>query len=771
MSNGLDTTTWLQWAQFYAGLGLPVLPLEGKEPARHPSGRLTPEGKPVRLGAYAASSDPAQWRAWMAHYGSANIGIAIPQGKLAIDVDPRHAGDVDFEALEREHGERFDFGTFTQRSGGGGLHLIYDVPADTRYPLGKLEGKHGIDIKQHGGYLVAAPSVHPDTGKRYEIAGAMAFASPPSWVRARLTSSSESRVARDASHDRRLDDMRFGMDPTRAIADVPDAAIVDALRAVAPLYVPGNRHHVRVKMGALLNRLGWSRESIERFGRGLYAAYGGDNEDKIARETVMGMAYPSGYFDLVAMAPAGYREAIGKALDGIHNPFGSELRATNARARQQIEAAFAQQQQTQPAETATRDDRVARGRALRDAWRLTAPREPIKPLILGIPVADGITTFIVGAPNAGKTPFALLLATSLATGRPLLGRATTQRPVVLLAFEKSHEGSPKLWRVACGVGVDVAKTDGLTFVEADRQGLHLGDATTRDEVAALVAAIHADTGMAPVVIVDTYSSSVNGLKPNDGEYAAPMREFDNALRAIAPCAIVHLVHTRKDIDGRISLADIGGTGQLAAVCSAAVALDRVDPEDKTRLRLSVLRGETSDSCDLEFRWSDPSGDAGPLVATVIASANGEIGESSTGTSLSTRPAKRETRDDRNDAAQVQLERVLDSMQDGESLTLTELRQRGGVSKTARYTDPFDARVKVAVKDGRLSTTPNGRGSYRYRRQRQVCEMPAPNAGGFPVTHVQPPGVPPLLPLGPNFDPLPGTPSTATPTQPQRGPAP
>lgn len=757
-TKGLDPNTWLQWAQYYASLGFAMLPLAGKDPAPRPDGRRKPDGEPIRLGAYDASADPAQWRAWVAYYGTCNIGIAIPQGKIAIDVDPRHEGDVDFEALERAHGETFNLRTFAQKTGGGGWHFVYDAPHGQRYPGGKLEGRKGLDVKQHGGYLVAAPSVHPDTGKCYELAGFPVFAKPPGWVR--FADVSESRVTRDSSHDTRLDNLRFGMDPAKAIADVSDDAIARAVQAVASIYVPGQRHHVRVKMGALLNRRGWSRESVERFGRALCTTYGGDNENKIARETVMGMGYPSGYFELIEMVPHENRETFAAQLDALTNPFGDEYRATNARAAAEFRAAFGQPNAAngeRPAATSDIDDRVARGRALKAAWRVTTPREPIKPLIDGIPVADGITTFIVGAPNAGKTPLALLLATSIATGKPLLGRATTQRPVVLLAFEKSHEGSPKLWRVAKGLNVDVAATEGLSFVEADRQGLHLDDGKgkTRGEVADLVAAIHADTGLAPVVIVDTYSSSVNGLKPNDGEYAAPMRDFENALRAVAPCAVVHLVHTRKDVAGRLTLADIGGTGQLAAVCSAAIGLDRANPEDKTRLRLCVLRGETSDSRDIEFRWSDPSGDEGPLVAEVIDTfPNGETGETFRGT----RSAKRETRADLEDAAQAQLERALDSMQDGESLTMTELRQRGSVSKTARYMNPFDARVRVAVKDGRLSTTPNGRGSYRYQRRRQVGEMPAPHGGGFPATHVQPPGAPPLLTFYNHFDSisLPGT---------------
>jgi putative DNA primase/helicase len=153
--------TWLEYARYYASLGLPVMPLVGKKP-------LTPNGFKD------ASLDPNVWLEWLQRFGPCNIGIAMPLGKVAIDVDLRNDGERQLEALEQRFGERFDLNTFTQRTngvGGGGWHFIYDAPPDLKYPADKLEGEGGIDVKQQWlGYLVAAPSLHPDTGLRYELA-------------------------------------------------------------------------------------------------------------------------------------------------------------------------------------------------------------------------------------------------------------------------------------------------------------------------------------------------------------------------------------------------------------------------------------------------------------------------------------------------------------------------------------------------------------------------------------------------------------------------
>jgi hypothetical protein len=54
------------------------------------------------------------------------------------------------------------------RSGGGGLHRYFVTPQDVeiRSRIG-LSRIHGLDVKGWHSYIVAAGSVHPDTGKEY----------------------------------------------------------------------------------------------------------------------------------------------------------------------------------------------------------------------------------------------------------------------------------------------------------------------------------------------------------------------------------------------------------------------------------------------------------------------------------------------------------------------------------------------------------------------------------------------------------------------------
>jgi hypothetical protein len=128
--------------------------------------RCEPNGKrPLGgRGHLDATTDPETIIRWWTETPEANIGIACDASKLVvIDVDTRRGGYKTLEALEAEIGLYPD--TVVARTGcrEPGLHLYYRVPEGMEFK-GKLGP--GIDIKHHG-YVVAAPSVHPDGG-RYE---------------------------------------------------------------------------------------------------------------------------------------------------------------------------------------------------------------------------------------------------------------------------------------------------------------------------------------------------------------------------------------------------------------------------------------------------------------------------------------------------------------------------------------------------------------------------------------------------------------------------
>jgi len=136
-----------------------------------------------------ATCDEAVIRSWWNREPRANIGIALGKasGIFAIDVDPRSGGDAALESLLAAHGPLPS--TVEAVTGGGGRHILlrYDPRLDgvTWRPLAT-----GVDVKGDRGYIVAAPSIHPN-GSTYAWEHSsrptdVPIADPPAWLIDRL---------------------------------------------------------------------------------------------------------------------------------------------------------------------------------------------------------------------------------------------------------------------------------------------------------------------------------------------------------------------------------------------------------------------------------------------------------------------------------------------------------------------------------------------------------------------------------------------------------
>ncbi len=140
----------------YASKGLAVIPLQGKIP-------LTSHGS------HDASKDPEQIRDWWTMWPNANIGIATGKttGLYVIDADedPEKGkfGLTSIRQWERRNGTLPE--TCTVRTGRGGRHYYY---FDKDEHPNANDIINDVDVRGEGGYVVAPPSVHPDTGAAYE---------------------------------------------------------------------------------------------------------------------------------------------------------------------------------------------------------------------------------------------------------------------------------------------------------------------------------------------------------------------------------------------------------------------------------------------------------------------------------------------------------------------------------------------------------------------------------------------------------------------------
>jgi Bifunctional DNA primase/polymerase, N-terminal/Primase C terminal 1 (PriCT-1) len=161
----------------YAQQGLSVIPLQypirtgngficscGRvgcsSPAKHPAGHLVPNGlrdATTDTNIVASWFEDAPW----------NLGLVTggPTGVFVLDVDPRHGGDESISRLEQIHGP-FPL-TWRFLTGGGGEHLVFRVQEGVvKNSAQKIAP--GIDVRGHGGYIVAPPSRHI-SGRPYSI--------------------------------------------------------------------------------------------------------------------------------------------------------------------------------------------------------------------------------------------------------------------------------------------------------------------------------------------------------------------------------------------------------------------------------------------------------------------------------------------------------------------------------------------------------------------------------------------------------------------------
>lgn len=118
-------------------------------------------GKHPLAGFHAAASDEASIRRQFKRprVGGVYLRTGSGSGITVLDIDPRHGGDETLARLEAELGPLPP--TLTAQTGGGGRHFLF------RYTPGlksKADLEAGLDIRNDGGCIIAAPSPHLSGG-------------------------------------------------------------------------------------------------------------------------------------------------------------------------------------------------------------------------------------------------------------------------------------------------------------------------------------------------------------------------------------------------------------------------------------------------------------------------------------------------------------------------------------------------------------------------------------------------------------------------------
>lgn len=154
----MPDNTLLNCARYYTEkLGLRIFPCNGKIPAF--------KGE---HGCLDATTDPTMINKWWKGGNTYNIGVATGNGLVVLDVDIDHNsgrfGDETLADLEQQYGPLPE--TWMCLTGGGGAHY-YFACSDPALTVA-VGFAPGLDYKGTGGYVIAPPSIHPETGRAYE---------------------------------------------------------------------------------------------------------------------------------------------------------------------------------------------------------------------------------------------------------------------------------------------------------------------------------------------------------------------------------------------------------------------------------------------------------------------------------------------------------------------------------------------------------------------------------------------------------------------------
>lgn len=155
----------------YANKGWYVFPIHSQGPGGLCSCGQSSCAKPGKHPAVkwvtAKTTDHKKIEGWWTYAGpiAYNIGIATGKGSgiTVVDIDAGKGGLQTWQDLS----DRYHFPlTYTVRTGGGGLHLYFAYCPELKTGTDVLGP--GIDIRNDGGYVVAAPSLH-NSGQLYTV--------------------------------------------------------------------------------------------------------------------------------------------------------------------------------------------------------------------------------------------------------------------------------------------------------------------------------------------------------------------------------------------------------------------------------------------------------------------------------------------------------------------------------------------------------------------------------------------------------------------------
>jgi hypothetical protein len=588
-----NTPTLLDHALALADCGFPVFPLQPRSKDPYPKTR----------GLLDASTDPDLIRRWWSVPGAecSNIGIRPPEGIVVVDVDPRHAGHVTLERLEAKHGELPT--TLTARTGGGGLHAFYRVPGELAWPKALKDGPDdtGLDLKGPRGYVLAAPSVHPDTGQLYEWLTPLGtpIAEAPAWLVAKGYVPTEAVIVEDEDEA-----------PAQ-----PDEAIAAMVSQLTPAYGEANqranKHAMAFALGGWLKQRGWNQRDVARVVEQLPSR----NPRARVNDAMDGfkVGKPHGWHELKARMGEGAAAQLDASAANPRRQRELEERAAAQELVPAMAAAAMNRAAALPLVPANDLAAVAHAPSAVDQWptievpTIFEPLGAIDYLIQELDLCPGAPALIAGYGFSAKSFAAQELCMAVATGDKAFGLFACKRG---RAVYVDREQGPRLTRErfqrlarARGVPPD-ALAGRLAIVNMPPIGLDAPAATIEPF---LVDRFKGTT----LAVFDSLKAFCPSLDENDSKIRGPLDMLTRVSLATG-CTFAVIHHARKPADGQRGGARmaIRGSGAIYDGCSSVLVFE-AEPGQPTQVSHQKARnsGKPTD----------------PFTLRVVDIANGELG--------------------------------------------------------------------------------------------------------------------------------------------------
>lgn len=546
----------LESALAYAEHGWRVFPVEGKVPL-------------VKDWPNVATTDTAQVRTWWGQRPMANVGIATGAGSDIYVIDEDAGGADTIAKLNLPE-------TLTIRTGGGGHHYYFKRPEGEHWPNTAKKLGPGVDTRGDGGYVVAPPSVHPDSRRPYqvEVRKNLAPLTGPVLELLKPKAVERERV------EYRSDDIPRGYGETalrnecEAVANAPDGQRNHALNRAAfslgQLVASGviDEGYLRAELGAAARAAGLAEREIEKtIESGMKAGLAQPRQVPERRLAVVrpssgGSSAPPAPSDPKGRTP--WEEALHKARLDLELQVGAVADASAPLFESTAELMDAELPDT--------------------AW-----------LIEGL-LTEGAVAVVSGEPKTTKTWAALHMGLALAAGRKAFGEFWVPRPRPVAAFltEDGRRGLRNRLRSFCAA-------QGLEPREVTRNMHHSCmkriDLRRIEDATLLLASVRMLPEPPALIVVDPLRNVIGNANEDKAHEMAPVLETMRALRALTGATIQFVHHASKigeSSKGRRGGQKMRGSGAIHGAIDCGLYLDNLKG-DATNRWLNTATIEVKDA--------------------------------------------------------------------------------------------------------------------------------------------------------------------------------